>query len=253
MRGGYSGACLRVRRSSDDAEQDIGFSGGLLDTTALLAFVGSGNDGFVRTWHDQGTAGGWNMQQETKAEQFRVVDDGNLVTRNSIVAVHNYATSTKMVASASGGNAGSHFISGAMSFTSSSENFGRLVTLWQSGQDQQGLNQWAALFRQSTSNIATENNANVLTLSAGFDDMFIAQCRAGQDILGLRKDGGSESTNTSSRALNLTYESVNLGFRPTSSNASVGHFQEIALYTSDPGGTIRDFVRDNQNDYFDVY
>jgi predicted secreted protein len=49
----YSGPCMRLRRSSDNAEQDIGFnSSGWLDETATLAFVGSG-DGFMVTWYNQ--------------------------------------------------------------------------------------------------------------------------------------------------------------------------------------------------------
>jgi hypothetical protein len=50
--------CIRVRRSSDNAEQNIGFVANVpnspIDTGALLAFVGAG-DGFVTTWYDQST------------------------------------------------------------------------------------------------------------------------------------------------------------------------------------------------------
>ena len=49
LRSAYSGSAIRVRRSSDNTEQDIGFSGGNLDTSALTSFCGSGN-GFVTTW-----------------------------------------------------------------------------------------------------------------------------------------------------------------------------------------------------------
>ncbi|MEO8254251.1 MAG: fibrinogen-like YCDxxxxGGGW domain-containing protein [Flavobacterium sp.] len=49
----YLGNAIQVRRSSDDATQDIGFdSNGDLDTNALLTFVGS-NNGFVTIWYDQ--------------------------------------------------------------------------------------------------------------------------------------------------------------------------------------------------------
>ncbi len=48
----YAGKCLRVRRSSDNVEQDIGFVNGWLDEVSLLAFVGSG-DGFVTAWYNQ--------------------------------------------------------------------------------------------------------------------------------------------------------------------------------------------------------
>ena len=49
----YSGYAIRVRRSSDNTEQNIGFNASNdLDTTALTAFVGSGS-GFITTWYDQ--------------------------------------------------------------------------------------------------------------------------------------------------------------------------------------------------------
>ncbi len=44
--------CLRVKRSSDNTELDIGFNGNNLDTAALLAFVGAGN-GTVSKLYDQ--------------------------------------------------------------------------------------------------------------------------------------------------------------------------------------------------------
>jgi hypothetical protein len=54
MRAAYAGPCVRVRRSLDDAEQDIGFAAGTidLDVAALLDFVEDG-DGFVTIWYDQ--------------------------------------------------------------------------------------------------------------------------------------------------------------------------------------------------------
>jgi hypothetical protein len=48
--------CIRVRRSSDNAEQDIGFSGNDLDTASLLSFVGA-NDGRIVKWYNQGSSG----------------------------------------------------------------------------------------------------------------------------------------------------------------------------------------------------
>lgn len=49
----YAGACIRVKRSSDSTQQDIGFgTDGYLDEAALVAFVGAGT-GYVKTWYDQ--------------------------------------------------------------------------------------------------------------------------------------------------------------------------------------------------------
>lgn len=70
----YAGSSLRVRRSSDNTEQDIGFSSGQLDTTSLLAFVGSGN-GFVTKWYDQSGAGN-DLIMATTAQQPVIVMKG---------------------------------------------------------------------------------------------------------------------------------------------------------------------------------
>jgi hypothetical protein len=73
LRTAYTGACIRVRRSSDNAEQDIGFSGGELDTASLLTFVGAVN-GFVVTWYDQ--AGSNNITRPVVSQQPRIVSLG---------------------------------------------------------------------------------------------------------------------------------------------------------------------------------
>jgi hypothetical protein len=74
---------IRVRRSSDNAEQDIGFDlNGELDRTALLDFVGrdASNKGFVTRWYDQ-SGNGRDMVQADLAKQGVIVDGGLVVTR----------------------------------------------------------------------------------------------------------------------------------------------------------------------------
>ena len=78
----YTGSAIRVRRSSDNLEQNIGFDGsGNLDTGALTAFVGSGN-GFVTTWYDQSGSGN-NCFQTSASAQPQIVSAGVIITRNS--------------------------------------------------------------------------------------------------------------------------------------------------------------------------
>jgi hypothetical protein len=80
---------IRVRRSSDDTEQDIGFdANGDLDSTALLAFVGTGgtDNGFVTTWYDQ-SGNGNNATNSTESEQPLIVSGGTLVEENSKAAL----------------------------------------------------------------------------------------------------------------------------------------------------------------------
>lgn len=71
----YTGALIRVRRSSDNTEQDIGYDGSnVLDESALTSFVGA-NDGFVTTWYDQ-SGNSKNATQSTASNQHRIVSSG---------------------------------------------------------------------------------------------------------------------------------------------------------------------------------
>jgi trimeric autotransporter adhesin len=74
----YTGAAIRVRRSSDNAQIDIGFIGEHLDVLALLVFVGSG-DGFVTIWYDQ-SGNGRHATQTTAANQPQIVSNGAIIT-----------------------------------------------------------------------------------------------------------------------------------------------------------------------------
>lgn len=76
LRNDYYGAAIRVRRSSDDAEQDIGFDGIHLDTASLLSFCGVG-DGYVTTRYDQ-SGNGYDATQSTASAQMRIVSSGAL-------------------------------------------------------------------------------------------------------------------------------------------------------------------------------
>lgn len=77
LRSAYTGSAIRVRRSSDNAEQDIAFSGNDLDTASLLTFCGAGN-GFITTWYDQSTNAN-NSTQTTPTLQAQIVSSGNLI------------------------------------------------------------------------------------------------------------------------------------------------------------------------------
>lgn len=82
LRTDYSGAAIRVRRSSDNTELDIGFtSTGDLDIVTLLAFVGSGN-GFVIIWYDQ-SGNGRNAAQNTAGAQPQIVSNGVITTHQN--------------------------------------------------------------------------------------------------------------------------------------------------------------------------
>ena len=95
----YTGSAIKVRRSSDNNELDIGFVDGILDTASLLDFVGSG-DAFVTIIYDQ--VGSNNMTQTTSSLQGQIVSNGSVILKggkpciirsvdNSGMYVSNYA------------------------------------------------------------------------------------------------------------------------------------------------------------------
>lgn len=96
----FAGSGLRVRRSSDNTEDDIGFeSDGDLDESALTTFVGAGS-GYGPTWYEQGPAG--DATQATAANQPRIVNSGAVEKINTRPAFRFLsASSTKLKAASS--------------------------------------------------------------------------------------------------------------------------------------------------------
>ena len=77
----YTGDAIRVRRSSDNTEQDIGFNAdGTLDESSLTSFVGA-NDGFIRTWYDQ--IGTNDVESPETARQPKIVSAGTVITASN--------------------------------------------------------------------------------------------------------------------------------------------------------------------------
>jgi len=78
LRTAYAGSAIRVRRSSDNTEQDIGFVGNVLDTASLLTFCGVSN-GFITRWYDQSTNAN-DATTTTFSLQCQVVISGAMIT-----------------------------------------------------------------------------------------------------------------------------------------------------------------------------
>ncbi|MFO0322535.1 MAG: hypothetical protein ACK504_08915, partial [Bacteroidota bacterium] len=83
----YLGNAILVRRSSDNATQNIGYlASGHLDTTSLKSFVGAGN-GFINTWYDQ-SGNNRNAIQLTLANQPRIVNGGIIERQNGVPTIY---------------------------------------------------------------------------------------------------------------------------------------------------------------------
>jgi len=75
----YIGNCMRIRRSSDNTELEIGFVGGELDTSAISTFCGVGF-GYVARWYDQ--SGNANDKFNTTAINQPVIYNNGFTLRN---------------------------------------------------------------------------------------------------------------------------------------------------------------------------
>lgn len=78
LRSAYAGYAIRVRRSSDNTEQDIGFSGDDLDVTSMLSFVGA-NNGFVVCMYDQVSGSTNKAYQSSATIQPQIVAAGVVI------------------------------------------------------------------------------------------------------------------------------------------------------------------------------
>lgn len=76
LRTAYAGSAIRVRRSSDNTETDIGFVSDVLDTSTLLTFCGVGT-GTVIIWYDQ-SGNARNLTTDLSISRPRIVISGVL-------------------------------------------------------------------------------------------------------------------------------------------------------------------------------
>lgn len=90
LNSAYTGYCMKVVRSTDSVEQDIGFdASGDFDAAALATFIGS-NTGYVGKWYDQSgngfdaTAHNYGVNLTTHPE-IRI--SGTDQTLNSVIAI----------------------------------------------------------------------------------------------------------------------------------------------------------------------
>jgi hypothetical protein len=78
LRNGYSGNAIRVRRSSDNAESNIGFVDNVLDTATLTTFA-SGTNAFITNFYDQ-SGNGVDLFRSVAVGQPQIVASGVIIT-----------------------------------------------------------------------------------------------------------------------------------------------------------------------------
>jgi len=251
---GYSGSLLRVRRSSDSTEQDIGqTAGGDLDTAALTTFVGA-NSGYVSKWYNQGTAGtAADMVQATTTKQPRLVNAGTVDVKNGKPSA--YFDGTKVLSHGTPAILAAGV--GSILHVASTRSANTMVFAEATGS--QTTSRWVPEFSTSTltKTFTMGNEANGASSVAGS----IVYTNDGSLHQGDTIDTGTAATVRTDTAVSATGSIVHTGtYTPTTVNmgawlntptfAHVGYITEIAVWTSVLTNTARDNGAANQKAFY---
>jgi hypothetical protein len=229
----YTGDAIRVRRASDNAEQDISFDGnGDLDTSALTTFC-TGTDGFVKTWYDQsGNAN--DATQTTTAEQPKIYDSSTGVELENGVAGLNASGIKYLPFSVS--LSGNTFVTGVGSITGASER-----GLIRDATDQLYIGWNALKYRVELNNARTES-----ALLASAPGQILVSANV------LTTGGGFYVNGSLSFSLPYTAFSTNASNVGSDRDGSFDVIQEVIIYPSDQSAN-RAGIESNINDYYNVY
>jgi hypothetical protein len=95
----YTGNVVEVRRSSDNDTRS--FTASEVSDGTLTDFVGSGNDGFVKTWYDQssttGTANNNHATQSDPSKQPKIVNAGTYLSEIDFDGSNHYFDLTSAI------------------------------------------------------------------------------------------------------------------------------------------------------------
>ena len=239
LKSSYTGSAIRVRRSIDNAEKNIGFnSSRALDTTDLESFIGAGN-AFVVTWYDQ-SGNGLDATQNTASSQPQIVANGTLIkTSNNIVAMSAYGktlvngmvntlTHSQFIASeVYGGD-----YSFTLPFTSVTDSI--YSSVLQSGSS-------GSPFQSFGAPTLYVNNSSVAATRAALWSSVVTSNETLVNIMGIVPNGSTNVVGTNGRRLQYS-----IGF-----NGDYRVF-EVIIYNSDKSAS-RFAINENINSYYSIY
>ena len=253
LRGNYTGSAIRVRRSSDNTEQDIGFTAlGNLDTTALTSFC-SGTNGFVTTWYDQ-SGNARNATQSTAANQPQIVSSGAVINVNSKPSLQ-FDGSNDMLK-----NAGllytTNTVFGTAVFSHNSANQYSQILSQNSG----GVGRSSLLQLNDTSprksayffnNGTSYNNLSSGTISSNTQTLLTNYSFSNNYYNAL--NGGIANNNISGQAFTPTSANgSSIGGTPINTDFLNGVIQEIVVWNSDQSSN-KTGIETNINTYYGIY
>jgi hypothetical protein len=239
LREAYTGNCIEVRRSSDNALQNIGFVNNELDTTSLLSFVGAGN-GFISTWYDQ-SGSGRHATQTTNGSQPQIVAFGALLLINGNPSVLF--------------NGVSHFLN-ITSFNFSSSNYNSFV----GKRDASARRLFGLSGNEYTFTLWNDNKYYLQSRSTGYqisnttdtttNHLLLTGLNNGTNQI-MYKNSNLIASNFVNFSLSTTINSIGR-YRNNNSLVANCTIQEIVYYNSDQE-TNRTGIETNINNFYNIY
>lgn len=243
----YTGYAIRVRRSSDNASQDIGFVNGNLDTTSMLSFVGAGN-GFVSIWYDQSGSGN-NSTQVTSSNQPQIISSGVLHLVNSKPSIFFNASTQSFLDLTTEFNTGtSSFGSSFNSFVGKRSNAGDLLLGISGGNV--GSNYFFGL--------STDNNYYLNAKSTAYQASNSTDSTTSQLLLtGINSSGTMSISKNgsivpSSEVTFTLFTRINCIGKYSAATYATSYLQEIVFYNID-NTSNKTAIETNINTYYSIY
>jgi hypothetical protein len=279
LRTAYSGSAIRVRRSNDNTEQDIGFTLlGDLDTASLKTFVGA-NSGFVTTWYNQGDSTSLDFTQTTAASQPRIINAGTIDRQNGDPSVF-FDGSNDFMDVASSTNRFNYLHNGTVGFISSVVRFGtasnpnNAYVLLDNKGTSANLRGYSFFYDDRSS--VPRNNAYVVTIGNALNNVvnnvladaitpntlnLITQINdpsnatAASRNIGYVNNGSAIQANTSTNLANTGDALTNMRLGRLSNATTLpllGNVSEIIIWNSNQSSN-RTAIQNNINSYYGIY
>ena len=262
LRSAYTGNAIRVRRASDNTEQNIGFVNNVLDTSSLTSFC-SGTNGFVTTWYDQ-SSNGRNATQTTAANQPQIVSSGSVILDNSKPAIFWNGGQRLSLASDSMTNGIGYFSSFSVSKlndnTSSTQRFLSLISTGTSSSASRilfGKNGSSLIIaggrRLDTDSFSGATSSTTYTLNQVLNSNILNYISSKLDIFINSSSVASSTTFHSGGSVSATNaQTQQIGADAFGGQNWLGNMQEMIFYTSDQSSN-RTGIETNINDFYSIY
>ena len=247
LRLAYTGAAVRVRRSSDNAEED--FKPEQIANGTLTSWTGA-NNGFVTTWYDQ-SGNGRDATQSTSANQPTLVSSGVLKTESNMPAIDFDGANDRLVfpgSTVSSITSLSQFCvvrcrdaANSMVISAAGQNAnGKACGLSFSSSEAPRTFIWGATPEP-------EGAANTLS-------RVMTSCVISGTSISLFVNNGSAISGTASLSLNIDNNTVTIGTSPNNAFSLLftGIMQEVLFFFTDKSQTRQD-ISNNINSYYVVY